>query len=118
MSADYWPEDLERARREGANGFISKRAGPLEWKAAIEKVHAGEFYWPEVAAGRSFDDVATEVLSPEEFKEYLLLRVGLRTKEIAAKLGKNEHTVRHCRDQISHKKQLWELEENLRKRGL
>jgi DNA-binding NarL/FixJ family response regulator len=111
MSAHCSVEVLAHARKEGADGFISKKAAPLDYELAITTLHRGEQFWPPPPQEPSFADVARERLTEKQFPVWEFMAQQFGTKEIAVRLFRNERTVQHCRDEINRKILEWELEQ-------
>lgn len=94
--------EISRGVESGVNGYVLKKLSSRELLVAIETVMEGKnYYCPEVAEvmakaylkerDRRHSPVLT--LSPRELEVIKLIAVGLRTKEIAGKLGISEKTV-------------------------
>jgi DNA-binding NarL/FixJ family response regulator len=86
-------EEIFRAMKAGAAGFVLKEM-PLErLLEAIRVVHRGEHYMPPEIAMRVGERMLAQ-LSPREIEILHLLARGLSNKEIAAQLGVVEGTVK------------------------
>lgn len=86
-------EEIFRAVKAGAAGFVLKDM-PLErLLEAIRVVHHGEHYMPPEIAVRVGERLLAQ-LSPREIEILHLLARGLSNKEIAAQLGVVEGTVK------------------------
>ena len=86
-------EEVYQAFKAGACGFVVKEM-PLErLLEAIRKVHQGEQYIPNEIASRLSGRVLSQ-LSSREVEVLTLIAQGLSNKEIAAKLGLVEGTVK------------------------
>jgi DNA-binding NarL/FixJ family response regulator len=86
-------EEVFRAMKAGATGFVLKEM-PLErLLEAIRVVHRGEHYMPPEIAMRVGERLLAQ-LSPREIEILHLLARGLSNKEIAAQLGVVEGTVK------------------------
>lgn len=96
----------------GAHGFISKTAGPEQFREAVESVSQGAHY-----IGRELEAILNEerrrgpragkqpheTFSPRENTVMLRISRGLTTAEIAAQLGLNPRTVGAYRARILQK---------------
>ncbi len=86
-------DEIYRAMKAGAAGFVLKGM-PLErLLEAIRTVHHGEQYMPSEIAMRVGERLLAQ-LSPREIEILHLLGRGLSNKEIAAQLGVVEGTVK------------------------
>lgn len=86
-------EEIFRAMKAGAAGFVLKEM-PLErLLEGIRVVHRGEHYMPPEIAMRVGERMLAQ-LSPREIDILHLLARGLSNKEIAAQLGVVEGTVK------------------------
>jgi DNA-binding NarL/FixJ family response regulator len=86
-------EEIYRALKAGASGFVLKGM-PLErLLEAIRAVHQGDQYIPAEIATRVGERLLAH-LSPREIEILHLLARGLSNKEIAAQLGVVEGTVK------------------------
>jgi DNA-binding NarL/FixJ family response regulator len=86
-------EEIYRAMTAGATGFVLKEM-PLErFLEAIRAVNQGQQYMPAEIAERMGKRLLVH-LSPREIEVIRLLAVGLSNKEIGARLGVVEGTVK------------------------
>lgn len=86
-------EEIYRALKAGASGFVLKEM-PLErLLQAIRAVHQGEQFIPPEIAMRIGERLLAH-LSPREIETLHLLARGMSNKEIAAQLGVVEGTVK------------------------
>ncbi len=98
ISSNDDPRVIRRAQQFGAAGFIPKSAPAEAMGDAIGKVLEGGSWFPPMAAERSEADaqLASRLaqLTPQQFRVLLCLADGLLNKQIAAKLGLAENTVK------------------------
>jgi DNA-binding NarL/FixJ family response regulator len=87
-------EVIHRALEAGARGFILKDSSLAEIEAAIRAVASGKHHIPADVATRLVLNGARVELTGKEREVLELLADGLRNKEIAARLGIGEATVR------------------------
>jgi len=87
-------EEVHRAFKAGAMGYLRKDVLGEELFRAIKKVAAGEkFIPPEIARNLADHDSAPE-LTPRELEVLRLLIKGLSNKEIGGVLGASEFTAK------------------------
>src|SRR4051812_16588922 len=86
-------EEIFRAMKAGASGFVLKEMPLDRLLEAIRVVHRGEQYVPAEIAMRVGERMLAQ-LSPREIEVLQLLGHGLSNKEIGAKLGVVEGTVK------------------------
>ena len=97
---------IDTFKEIGAKGYIFKTASAEEVVRAIQQVHTGEFYFPEVDIKRTHaDDVFIKKLklSARELEVIQLIKAGLTTKEIADKLFISYYTAETHRKNIKLK---------------
>jgi len=97
---------IESFKTIGAKGYLFKTASAEEVVQAIQQVHTGEFYFPEVDIKRTHaDDVFIKKLklSARELEVIRLIKAGLTTKEIADKLFISYYTAETHRKNIKLK---------------
>lgn len=100
-----------KALRAGASGYLLKRCSPAELVSAIHEVQQGgapmsrEIARKVIASFQKRGRTATEVadLSPREREILELLAGGFANKEIAARIGLTERTVRWHLLHVYHK---------------
>ena len=89
------PDDVGRAIRGGAHGYLTKLAEHDEIVAAIRDVHAGK---RRLQTGLALPDVGPAAgpngLSPREIEVLMFLRNGYSNAEIGRTLGITERTVK------------------------
>jgi DNA-binding NarL/FixJ family response regulator len=86
-------DELYQALKAGACGFVVKEMALARLLEAIRKVHQGEEYIPPEIAKRMSGPVLSQ-LSLRELEVLQLVGRGLSNKEIAARLGLVEGTVK------------------------
>jgi two-component system, NarL family, response regulator len=87
-------EDTYRALQAGAVGYLLKDSVPEELIRVIRDVHAGKDAIPPDVAAKLAVRSAQPSLTGRELQVLELLTTGMRNKEIAARLGISEDTVR------------------------
>jgi len=89
------PDDVGRAVRAGAHGYLTKLADHAEIVDAIRDVHAGK---RRLQKGLALPDVGPAAgpngLSPREIEVLMFLRNGYSNAEIGRTLGITERTVK------------------------
>ena len=88
-------EDIYRAIREGAHGYLLKDATESEMIAAISIVDSGKRYIPRHIAARLADRMMRADLTGRELQILELVARGSTNKEIAKELSISDNTVRH-----------------------
>src|SRR5277367_351299 len=83
-----------RALKAGARGYVLKGHVPRELLDTIRAVHAGQKRIPPEVAAEVADHAADEALSSRELDVLRLIAAGNANKEIAARLGIAEETVK------------------------
>jgi len=87
-------EDIHRAVRAGASGYLPKSAEPAELMTAIRAIHAGGRYFPAQIDATLAKRNARVELSEREKQVLNMLVKGRSNKEIAHGLGISENTVK------------------------
>jgi two-component system NarL family response regulator len=85
-------EDIFRAVRAGARGYLTKDAQGEQIVEAIRTVHAGGRYLPAEIAGRLAERMSQPSLSPRELQVLEHVARGLTNREIARELSLTEKT--------------------------
>jgi DNA-binding NarL/FixJ family response regulator len=88
-------EDIYRAIRAGAQGYLLKDTTQSEMVAAISVVNAGKRYIPRHIAARLADRMMRSDLTVRELQILELVAQGSTNKQIAATLDISDNTVRH-----------------------
>lgn len=99
-------EDLFEAVKAGAQGYLLKRMEPRDLCAMVHSAYRGEAPIAPAMAARIIQEISggprpdvrerdEEVLSPREQEVLALVAQGLANKEVAARLGISEYTVRN-----------------------
>ena len=95
LSSFEFEEEIFRAVKAGARGYLLKDMSRDEIVAAITAVHAGKRYFPPAIAARLAERKLRSTLSAREVEILELLAKGLTNKEIGKALGISRHTVRN-----------------------
>ena len=96
-------EDIYRAIRAGAQGYLLKDTSEAEMIAAIFAVSEGKRYIPRHIAARLADRMLRSDLTARELQTLELLAQGSTNKQIAESLNISDHTVRHHVNNIMEK---------------
>jgi DNA-binding NarL/FixJ family response regulator len=96
-------EDIYRAIRAGAQGYLLKDTSESEMVAAIFAVSNGKRYIPRHIAARLADRMMRADLTARELQTLELLAQGSTNKQIAETLNISDHTVRHHVNNIMEK---------------
>jgi DNA-binding NarL/FixJ family response regulator len=94
LSSFDYEEDIYRAAKGGAHGYLMKEATRAEILAAIASVASGSLHFPQNIAARIEDRQSRAELSPRESEVLDMLAKGLTNKEIARVLLISQFTVR------------------------
>lgn len=103
LSSYDYQEDIYRAVRAGACGYLSKDASRAEIVTAIVAAHHGEQYFPPAVAARIAERAERSSLSSREVEILKMVSKGLTNKEIARVLEISQYTVRNHLNHISAK---------------
>jgi DNA-binding NarL/FixJ family response regulator len=87
-------EDIYRAIKAGAKGYLLKDTAREALMECIRKVHAGETCIPPTLAAKLADRVSGEALSTREIEVLQRIAAGKSNKEIGAELFISEGTVK------------------------
>jgi len=99
-------EDIYRAIRAGAEGYLLKDTTESEMIAAITVVNAGKRYISRHIAARPADRMMRADLTARELQTLELLALGSTNKQIVEALGISDNTVRHHVNSIMGKLQV------------
>ena len=103
LSSYELEEELYRAIKAGARGYLSKNAPREEIVAAIESVAGGGTYFPEHLSKWVSERDNRSGLSAREIEILEMVSRGLTNKEIAGALRISHYTVRNHINHISAK---------------
>jgi two-component system NarL family response regulator len=87
-------EDVHRAVRAGASGYLPKASEPAELVAAIRAIYRGGRYFPPAIDAALAQRASRGELSDRERQVLEAIVRGRSNKEIAAALGISENTVK------------------------
>ncbi len=96
-------EEIYRAIRAGAQGYLLKDSSESEMVEAISAVDAGERYIPRQISARLANRMLRADLTGRELSILELLADGSTNKEIAGSLNISDNTVRHHVNNIMDK---------------
>ncbi len=96
-------EDIYRAIREGAHGYLVKDTTEAEMVAAILAVNSGKRYIPQEIAARLADRMIRSDLTGRELQILELVARGATNKEVGRELNISDNTVRHHVNSIMEK---------------
>lgn len=106
LSSYELEEEIYKAVKAGARGYLSKNAPREEILAAIETVAGGGTYFPERIAQWMAERDDRSSLSAREVEILEMVSRGLTNKEIAGALQISHYTVRNHINHISAKLQV------------
>ena len=106
LSSYEFEEEIYRAVKAGARGYLSKNAPREEIVVAIESVAGGGTYFPPRIAQWMEERDARSSLSAREIEILEMVSRGLTNKEIAGALQISHYTVRNHINHISTKLQV------------
>lgn len=95
LSSFEYEEEIYRAAKAGAHGYLTKDATRANIIAAIRGVAAGERHFPQSIAARIAERDSRAGLSPRELDIIKLISKGLTNKEIGRTLEISQFTVRN-----------------------
>jgi DNA-binding NarL/FixJ family response regulator len=87
-------EDVHRAVRAGASGYLPKASEPTELMDAIRAIHKGGKYFPPAINAALVTRAARTELSERERQVLEAIVKGRSNKEIAGALGISDNTVK------------------------
>jgi two-component system, NarL family, response regulator len=87
-------DDVQRAVRAGARGYLLKDARGEEIAAAVQRVVSGQPYFPPAVAATLASSVGQAELTARELEVLELLARGERNRAIGQRLGITEGTVK------------------------
>ena len=87
-------EDIRRALKAGAKGYLVKGAPPQQIRESVRRVAAGESLLPAAIASRLAESMARPELSKRERQVLEYIANGRSNKEIGQILYMSEHTVK------------------------
>jgi two-component system NarL family response regulator len=103
LSSYEYEEEIYRAVKAGARGYLSKNASRAEIVGAIEAVVKGGKYFPQHIATLIAEREERSSLSAREIEILEMVSKGLTNKEIARVLQISQYTVRNHINHISAK---------------
>jgi DNA-binding NarL/FixJ family response regulator len=103
LSSFEFEEEIYRAVKAGARGYLLKETSRDDIVAAIVTVHAGRQYFPPGIASRLSDRTHRSTLSPRELEILEMLSRGFTNKEIGRAFGISRYTVRNHINSINQK---------------
>jgi DNA-binding NarL/FixJ family response regulator len=103
LSSYEYEDEIRRAVKAGAAGYLSKTASRSEIVAAIIAVNAGSKYLPGNIAEYIAEHESRSALSSREVQILEMVAKGLTNKEIARVLSISQFTVRNHINHISSK---------------
>lgn len=95
LSSFDFEEEIYRAAKQGARGYLTKDAARSEIVEAIHKVASGQSHFPSNMAARIAERDARTGLSPRERDILHMISKGLTNKEIGRALAISQFTVRN-----------------------
>jgi len=98
-------EEIFRAIRAGAAGYITKNAPQEEITLAIRRVKSGKRYLNPRLAKKLSDRLERDALTPREIEILHLVARGLTNRQIGAQFSISEHTARNHVNSIINKLQ-------------
>jgi len=100
-------EDIYRAIRAGAQGYLLKDSSEAEMLAAIRAVFEGDHYIPRNISVLLANRMKRKDLSSREFEVLDLMAQGSTNKQIASALSISDNTVRCHINNIMEKRSCW-----------
>lgn len=103
LSSFDYEEEIYRAAKAGASGYMTKDATRDQLVKAIRAVAAGQMHFPKAMAERIAERDSRSGLSPREQDVLLMISKGLTNKEIGNVLFISQFTVRNHVNHILEK---------------
>jgi DNA-binding NarL/FixJ family response regulator len=103
LSSFDYEEDIYRAAKAGAHGYLTKDSTGQQIVTAIRSVAKGQLHFPKAIAARLAERQGRLGLSPRELDVLLMISKGLTNKEIAHALSLSQFTVRNHINHILEK---------------
>jgi DNA-binding NarL/FixJ family response regulator len=103
LSSFDYEEEIYRAAKAGASGYLMKDDTRAQIVQAIHAVAQGELHFPKGIAARIADREGRTGLSPREQDVLIMISKGLTNKEIAHALLISQFTVRNHINHILEK---------------
>lgn len=96
LSSSESPSDVQRALALGARGYVAKSSASETLRAAIDLVLAGQIYVPPFVMAEANSQRTNErpVLTKRQTEVVRYIAADLSNKDIAARLGLSEKTVK------------------------
>jgi DNA-binding NarL/FixJ family response regulator len=92
-------EDIHRAMKAGASGYLLKSIPSAQLFEAIKAVHEGRQYYPPAVKERLAERASFEELTAREVEVLTLIAKGMSNKDIAGVLKASEFTIKaHVRN--------------------
>lgn len=103
LSSFDYEEEVYRAAKAGASGYLTKDANREQLVQAIRAVSSGQLHFPKAIAARIAERDGRNGLSPREHDVLLMISKGLTNKEIGNVLYISQFTVRNHVNHILEK---------------
>jgi DNA-binding NarL/FixJ family response regulator len=103
LSSFDYEEEIYRAAKAGATGYLMKDASRAQIIGAIRSVAKGQLHFPEHIAARLLEREGRIGLSPREHEVLTMIAKGLTNKEIARVYLISQFTVRNHVNHILEK---------------
>jgi DNA-binding NarL/FixJ family response regulator len=103
LSSFDYEEEIYRAAKAGASGYLTKDANRDQLVQAIRAVASGQLHFPKAIAERIAERGSRSGLSPREHDVLLMISKGLTNKEIGNVLFISQFTVRNHVNHILEK---------------
>lgn len=103
LSSFDYEEEIYRAAKSGARGYLMKDATRAQIVEAVRTVASGQMHFPNGIAARIAEREGRAGLSPREQDVLMMISKGLTNKEIAQALLISQFTVRNHVNHILEK---------------